>query len=127
LSFIYINSLLGYVHHMGAGGDVSWQFQLALHCTLFTLPPSFLPLSPLPTPLKAIARGFLVLFHIGIWSPSAIYRHLNLLPFFKFFIYFLLFYYSYVHTRLGSFLPPAPSIPSRNYFILISNFFVERV
>jgi hypothetical protein len=23
LSFIYINSLLGYVHHMGAGGDVS--------------------------------------------------------------------------------------------------------
>jgi hypothetical protein len=25
------------------------------------------------------------------------------------FIYFLLFYYSYVHTRLGSFLPPAPT------------------
>jgi hypothetical protein len=47
-----------------------------------------------------------------------------------------------VHTRLGSFLPPAPtpcltthsapslshpSIPSRNYFALISNFVVERV
>jgi hypothetical protein len=55
---------------------------------------------------------------------------------------FLKFYYSYVHTRLGSFLPPAPtpsltthsapslsphSIPSRNYFALISNFVVERV
>jgi hypothetical protein len=23
--------------------------------------------------------------------------------------FFLLFYYSYVHTRLGSFLPPAPT------------------
>jgi hypothetical protein len=49
-----------------------------------------------------------------------------------------------VHTRLGSFIPPAPtplpyhplrpfplphtpSIPSRNYFALISNFVVERV
>jgi hypothetical protein len=49
-----------------------------------------------------------------------------------------------VHTRLGSFLPPAhtpsltthsapspstptPSIPSRNYFALISNFVEERV
>uniref|UniRef100_A0A8C0X1L7 FAM21/CAPZIP domain-containing protein n=1 Tax=Castor canadensis TaxID=51338 RepID=A0A8C0X1L7_CASCN len=57
--------------------------------------------------------------------------------FFSFF-----FYYSYVHTRLGSFLPlppppplpptppppaPPPSIPSRNYSALISNFVVERV
>jgi hypothetical protein len=53
------------------------------------------------------------------------------------FSFFLL--YSYVHTRLGSFLtpcphplcslplPPTPSIPSRNYFALISNFVVERV
>jgi hypothetical protein len=54
---------------------------------------------------------------------------------------FFFFYYSYVHTRLGSFLPTAPtpsltthSIPSlsppilsRNYFALISNFVVERV
>jgi hypothetical protein len=54
------------------------------------------------------------------------------------FLFYFLFYYSYVHTRLGSFLPPAPtlsltthstpslspptpSIPSRNYFALISN------
>jgi hypothetical protein len=59
-----------------------------------------------------------------------------------FFLFFFFFYYSYVHTRLGSFLPPAPtpsltthsapslsphSIPSRNYFALISNFVVERV
>jgi hypothetical protein len=28
------------------------------------------PLNPLPAPLKAIVRGFFVLFHIGIWSPS---------------------------------------------------------
>jgi hypothetical protein len=47
-----------------------------------------------------------------------------------------------VHTRIGSFLPTAPtpsltthsapslsppSIPSRNYFALIANFVVERV
>jgi hypothetical protein len=37
--------------------------------------PIVLPLSLLPTSLKAIARGFRVLFHIGIWSPSTIYRH----------------------------------------------------
>jgi hypothetical protein len=58
--------------------------------------------------------------------------------------FFLLFYYSYVHTTLGSFLPPAPtpsltshstpslspltpSISGRNYFALISNFVEERV
>jgi hypothetical protein len=42
----------------------------------------------------------------------------------KVFFFSFFFYYSYVHTRLGSFLPPAPtppppspptSIPSRNY------------
>jgi hypothetical protein len=57
------------------------------------------------------------------------------------FIYLFFFYYSYVHTRLGSFLPhplpyhplrplpipPTPSIPSRNYFALISNFVVESI
>jgi hypothetical protein len=52
------------------------------------------------------------------------------------------FFYSYVHTMLGSFLPPpptpslpthppslppTPSKPDRNYFALISNFVVERV
>jgi hypothetical protein len=62
----------------------------------------------------------------------------------KNYLFIYLFYYSYVHTRLGSFLPPAPtpsltthsvpslsphtpSISSRNYFALISNFVVERV
>jgi hypothetical protein len=34
---------------------------------------------PPPIPLKAIARGFFVLSHICIWSPSTIYPHLNLL------------------------------------------------
>jgi hypothetical protein len=61
--------------------------------------------------------------------------------FFSFFK-FLLFYYSYVHTMLGSFLPlpplpyhplcplphlTTPSIPGRNYFALISTFVEERV
>jgi hypothetical protein len=35
---------------------------------------------PLPNPPQVIAKGFLVLFYIGIWSPSTIYCHLNLLP-----------------------------------------------
>jgi hypothetical protein len=62
--------------------------------------------------------------------------------FFLLFFFSFFFYYSYVHTRLGSFLPPAPTpsltthsapslrpppIPSRNYFALLSNFVVERV
>jgi hypothetical protein len=62
----------------------------------------------------------------------------SLLDYIVFFFFSFFFYYSYVHTRLGSFLPPAPtthstpsrsppSIPSRNYFALISNFVVERV
>jgi hypothetical protein len=41
--------------------------------------PRHLSPSP-PMPLRAIARGFLALFHLGIWSPSTIHRHLNLLP-----------------------------------------------
>jgi hypothetical protein len=52
-------------------------------------------------------------------------------------------FYSYVHTTFGSFLPPShtpsltyffpslfpanPSLPGRNYFVLISNFVEERV
>jgi hypothetical protein len=36
-----------------------------------------IPSSP-PTTFKEIARGFFVLFHIGIWSPSIIFPHLNL-------------------------------------------------
>jgi hypothetical protein len=59
------------------------------------------------------------------------------------FYLFIYLFYSYVHTVLESFLPPAPtpsltthpipslpptpSIPSRNYFALISNFVEERV
>jgi hypothetical protein len=63
--------------------------------------------------------------------------------FFVFYFILFIFYYSYVHTRLGSFLPPAPtpsltnhSAPSlpphpldtqQKLFALISNFVVERV
>jgi hypothetical protein len=63
-------------------------------------------------------------------------------PFLFSFFLIIFFYYSQVHTRLGSFLPlppppsltsrplpllPTPSIPGRNCFALISNFVVERV
>jgi hypothetical protein len=37
------------------------------------------PSMPSPVPLKVTARGFFVLFHRSIWSPSTIYAHLNLL------------------------------------------------
>jgi hypothetical protein len=35
--------------------------------------------------------------------------------------FFLLFYYSYVHTRLGSFLPPAPT-PSLTRVVFLKSF-----
>jgi hypothetical protein len=37
-----------------------------LFCTLVASPLSSLPFSLLPAPLKAIARGFFVLVHVGI-------------------------------------------------------------
>jgi hypothetical protein len=40
------------------------------------LPP---PCNSLPDLLKAIARGFIVLFHVCIWSPSTIVPHFHLL------------------------------------------------
>jgi hypothetical protein len=36
----------------------------------------------LPVPLKAIARGFIFLFHVCIWSPSTIFLHLPPSPLF---------------------------------------------
>jgi hypothetical protein len=45
-----------------------------------------------------------------IYQNLKILKILSLSIFFKyFFFFFFFFYYSYVHTRLGSFLPPAPS------------------
>jgi hypothetical protein len=57
--------LLGYIYDPG-GFIVTILIRLILY---ITSPPSSLLL----TPLKAIVRGFLVLFHIGIWSPIFIY------------------------------------------------------
>jgi hypothetical protein len=37
-----------------------------------------LPPKPLYSPLKAITRSFIVLFHVSIWSPSTIFPHLHL-------------------------------------------------
>jgi hypothetical protein len=42
------------------------------------LPPS-IPSQLLPTPFKAIARGFVILFHIRLWSQSTIFPHFHLL------------------------------------------------
>jgi hypothetical protein len=87
-------------------------------------------------PISKIAR---TKWSVGIAQSG---KALRRSPDFILFFFSFFFYYSYVHTRLGSFLPPAPtpsltthsapslsppSIPSRNYFALISNFVVERV
>jgi hypothetical protein len=65
--FLIINFLLGYVCY--TAGDSYWQFQIDLYCTLISSPPSSLPLNPLLAPLKTIARGFFVLFHIKYMKP----------------------------------------------------------
>jgi hypothetical protein len=58
--------------------DSLWQFLIVLYSTLKrSFPPSLL-FNPLPAPLKVIARGFCVLYHMWIWSPSTISPHLNL-------------------------------------------------
>jgi hypothetical protein len=51
--------------------------EIPIRLMLYTIyiAPIVAPPQPLPTALKAIARGFLV-----VWCQSAIYRHLNLLP-----------------------------------------------
>jgi hypothetical protein len=53
------------------------QFQISLHYALLRLPPPTLPCNFLPAPLKAIARGFTILSHKCIWSPSTIFPHLH--------------------------------------------------
>jgi hypothetical protein len=49
-----------------------------LHCTLVRSPPSSHPHNPLPIPLKAIARCFIVRFHTCLWSHQ-LFPHLYLL------------------------------------------------
>jgi ABC-type iron transport system FetAB permease component len=58
LKIIVINFLLGYIHDTEG-------FVVVILYIIYIAPWSH-PLSPLPTPLQAIARGFLLLFHIGI-------------------------------------------------------------
>jgi hypothetical protein len=78
LSLFFLNKiLLGNIHYTG-GFTVTNPIRLVLY--IISIAPITSPTQPPPTPLKAIARGFLVLFHIGIWSPSTTYHHLNLLP-----------------------------------------------
>jgi hypothetical protein len=69
--FIRIYSLYG------GGFIVTILIRLILYITYIA--PLSVPLNPVPTPLKAIIGDFLFVFHIGIWSPSTIYYHLNLL------------------------------------------------
>jgi hypothetical protein len=99
----------------------------------------------------------MVAFLLHIWVVASFLRHLpsrllngqhrsgirELVEMQNLFFFFS-FYYSYVHTRLGSFLPPCPhplpyhplcplplsptpSLPRRNYFALISNFVVDEM
>jgi hypothetical protein len=56
--------------------DSLWQFQIDLYCTLVRSAPPSLLFDSLHAPLQAIARGFFVLFHIDIWSPSTIFPYL---------------------------------------------------
>jgi hypothetical protein len=60
-------------------GDSLWQFWIGLHCTLARLPLIISPFSPLLVPVKALTRGFIILFCVCIWSPSPIFSHLHLL------------------------------------------------
>jgi hypothetical protein len=60
-------------------GDSLWQFQIGLYCTLVRSPLPSLPLDPFPSPLQTIARGFFVLFHMGMLNPSIMFLYLNLL------------------------------------------------
>jgi hypothetical protein len=82
--FVFSPFLLGYIY-CSEGIHCDRQFQIGLYCTLVrSLPPS-LTLNPLPTPLKAIAREFIVLFHTSTWYPSTIftfpYLHFLHIPF----------------------------------------------
>jgi hypothetical protein len=61
------------------GGDLLWQFWIALHCTLVRLPPPSLSHHPNPESLKAITKCFIVLFPLCIWSPSTLFLYLHLL------------------------------------------------
>jgi hypothetical protein len=60
------------------GGHSLWEFQIVLYYALVKSLPLSLPLNLLPTLLQAIAKGIITLFHIGIWSPSTMFLHLNL-------------------------------------------------
>jgi hypothetical protein len=62
MTFYFILKL-GYIHCTG-GSIVAIPNRLILY--IATSPPLSLPLNPFPTPLKAVARGFFVLFHVGI-------------------------------------------------------------
>jgi hypothetical protein len=53
-------------------GDSLQQFWIGLHYTLVRSPPQSPPTTP-PSPLKAIASGFIVLFYKWMWSPSTIF------------------------------------------------------
>jgi hypothetical protein len=62
------------------GGDLLWQFWIALHCTLIRSPlPSPSPCYPVPVTLEAITRGFINPIALCIWCPSTLLLHLHLL------------------------------------------------
>jgi hypothetical protein len=69
IQHFYYKLLLGYIHYVG-GFKMTILIRFILY--IIYICPIFLPLSPLPTLPKAIARGFVLLFHIGIQSLSTI-------------------------------------------------------
>jgi hypothetical protein len=56
-----------------------YQIPTVLQSTLDRLSLPCLSFNPLPAPFKAIARGFVILFHVRIWSPSTIFSYFHLL------------------------------------------------
>jgi hypothetical protein len=68
--------LLGYICYTGEF-IVIFFIRFILYISYIT--PWSLPLNLLPASLRAIARGFFIVFHIGTSCPSIIYCHLNLL------------------------------------------------
>jgi hypothetical protein len=65
--------LLEYIHFIWRSHCDNSKQAYIVHFILYISPPQ-----PLPAPLQAIARGFIVLCHIGIWSLSTIFSHLHL-------------------------------------------------
>jgi hypothetical protein len=64
MAVLLTNFLLEYIHCMGGIHSDNSDYTYIIHW--LARPHRLSPSPPIPTPLKAIARGFLAQFHIGI-------------------------------------------------------------